>query len=131
MSGFGPGPYGGEAPGTYSGAYAQPYGYGHAQPYGNAHAYGPAPRPTNTLAIISLVCGIAGFLTGFSAVAAVICGHVARRQIARTGEDGNGMALAGLITGYIVSLLLLAYIAVVVILFLLFGLTAAAVIGAS
>jgi len=32
---------------------------------------------------------------------AVVTGHIARRQIRRTGEQGAGFALAGLILGYI------------------------------
>jgi hypothetical protein len=31
----------------------------------------------------------------------VILGHIARRQIRETGENGDGMALAGLILGYV------------------------------
>jgi hypothetical protein len=31
----------------------------------------------------------------------VVCGHVARNQIRRTGEQGARMALAGLILGWI------------------------------
>jgi hypothetical protein len=66
----------------------------------------PAPYPgqgaTNGSAIASLVCGLIGMLAFFpAAIAAVVCGHVARRQIARTGERGAGMALAGLILGYL------------------------------
>jgi hypothetical protein len=34
-------------------------------------------------------------------VPAVVCGHMARSQIRRTGEQGAGMALAGLIMGWI------------------------------
>jgi hypothetical protein len=35
------------------------------------------------------------------AIVAVITGHMARRQIRQTGEEGNGLALAGLILGYV------------------------------
>jgi hypothetical protein len=34
-------------------------------------------------------------------IPAVVCGHVARSQIRRTGEQGAGLALAGLILGWI------------------------------
>ncbi len=55
---------------------------------------GPTPR-TNVLAIVSIV-------TAFMApLAAVVTGHLALRQIARSGEEGRGLALAGLIIGYI------------------------------
>jgi Domain of unknown function (DUF4190)/Domain of unknown function (DUF1707) len=61
----------------------------------------PAP-PTNGLAIGSMVCGIAEIFTlGFAAIPAVILGHLARGQIKRTGERGDGMAIAGLILGYL------------------------------
>jgi hypothetical protein len=57
------------------------------------------------LAIASLVTGIAEFLFWplgfFSAIAAIVTGHMARRQIRQTGERGDGFALAGLIMGYI------------------------------
>lgn len=63
-----------------------------AQPY--PYAYAPEPR-TNVLAIISLV---SAFVVS---IAAVITGHIALSQIKRTGESGRGMALAGLIIGYV------------------------------
>ena len=57
---------------------------------------------TNALAITSLICGIAQFMFGpLATIPAVVCGHVARGQIRRTGEQGAGMALAGLILGWI------------------------------
>ena len=57
---------------------------------------------TNSLAITSLVCGIAQFMFGpLATIPAVVCGHMARSQISRTGEQGAGMALAGLILGWI------------------------------
>ena len=57
---------------------------------------------TNSLAITSLICGIAQFMFGpLATIPAVVCGHVARNQIRRTGEQGAGMALAGLILGWI------------------------------
>jgi hypothetical protein len=62
----------------------------------------PPPPGTNALAITSLVCGIGQFF-GFwllGTIPAIVCGHVARRQIRRTGEQGGGMALAGVILGW-------------------------------
>ena len=57
--------------------------------------------PTNGLAIGSLVCGILEFFTlGLASIPAVILGHLARGQIRRTGERGDGMAIAGLILGW-------------------------------
>lgn len=60
------------------------------------------PRKTNTLSIVSLVAGCAQFTFPFVAtVVAIVTGHLARSQVKRTGEDGAGMALAGLILGYL------------------------------
>ncbi len=65
----------------------------------------PQEKRTPGIAITSLVLGIfslccTGILT---AIPAVICGHVARSKINRSGGTlgGGGVALAGLITGYI------------------------------
>jgi hypothetical protein len=65
--------------------------------------YYPVPqRPTSGVAIASLICGIAEFFTlGIAAVPAVILGHVARANIKRTGEGGDGLAIAGLVLGYL------------------------------
>jgi hypothetical protein len=58
--------------------------------------------PTSGLAIGALVCGILEIFTlGFAAIPAVILGHLARTQIKRTGERGDGMAIAGLVLGYL------------------------------
>ncbi len=60
------------------------------------------PARTNALAIISLVAGCAQFFFCFvSSIVAVVTGHIARRQVKRTGEQGAGFALAGLILGYV------------------------------
>jgi hypothetical protein len=75
-------------------AYGPPPGYGPAG-YGPP-GYGPTygyPRPTNTMAILALV-----FIFVF-APASLVLGLVARRQIRETGEQGDGMALAGVIVG--------------------------------
>lgn len=86
------------APG-YPTAYAQPYG----QPY-------PTPQRTNGLAITSLICGIVAvvfcwaylILPLLAGVPAVITGHMALKK---TKSDptlgGRGLAITGLITGYI------------------------------
>lgn len=69
-----------------------------------AHPYLPGHRGTNGLAIVSIVCGGLGFMTGLSAIAAIITGHMALSQIKRTGEDGRGLAIAGLAMGYALTL---------------------------
>ena len=71
-----------------------------------------ASTQTNTLAIVSLVSSIVGmFSLGLGYIAGVVTGHIALGQIKRSGEQGRGMALAGLIIGYVgigLSVLLLA-----------------------
>ena len=65
----------------------------------------PQPPRNSPLAIWSLALGILS-LTCFSvltAIPGVICGHKARTQIKRSGGalTGEGLALGGLITGYV------------------------------
>jgi hypothetical protein len=57
-------------------------------------------KPANSLAVASMVLGLATPLFGLTAIPAVILGHKARRQIRYTGERGSGMALTGLIIGW-------------------------------
>ena len=101
-------------------AYSPPpeqQGYGPQQPYPPYQQpylpYPPAP-PTNGLAIASLVCGVGTFVIGLSFIPAIICGHIARGQIRRTGEQGGGLALAGLILGYVGGALFIAAVLVIV-----------------
>jgi len=61
----------------------------------------PPMARTNGLAIASLACGIAQFVVGpLATIPAIVFGHMARHQIRRTGEEGAGLALAGLILGW-------------------------------
>jgi Domain of unknown function (DUF4190) len=69
---------------------------------------------TNPLAIAALVCGIAQFAIGLTFIPAIICGHMARNQIRRTGEQGDGMALAGLILGYIGAVLFVIVLVIII-----------------
>ncbi|WP_051297305.1 DUF4190 domain-containing protein [Brevibacterium album] len=137
-SGYGLPAYGASAPQSYpaAGQGIDPYGaaaYG-ASTYGAAGygGYGqpPAYRPTNAMAIVALVCGLAGLFTGISALAGIICGHIARSQIARTGEQGGGMALTGLIIGYVVTIGWLLYFGLMIVLFIFLGAGSLAAAGA-
>ncbi len=69
-----------------------------------------AITPTSTLAVTSLVLGILSVLscTFFTGIPAIICGHIARSQIRQSGgtTKGEGLAMGGLITGYIGTLLM-------------------------
>ena len=61
----------------------------------------PVPARTNGLAIASLACGLAQFAFGpLATIPAIVLGHMARSQIRRTGEQGAGLALAGLVLGW-------------------------------
>jgi uncharacterized protein DUF4190/uncharacterized protein DUF1707 len=71
---------------------------------------------TNGLAVASLACGLAQFVFGpLPTIPAIVLGHVARHQIRRTGEQGAGMALAGLLLGWaavVLGVLMIAGLAV-------------------
>ncbi|MCW2889639.1 MAG: hypothetical protein QOE54_6897 [Streptosporangiaceae bacterium] len=76
--------------------------------------YGPGgpvyQARTNGLAITAMIMGILGFLTcGVTSVLALIFGHIASGQIKRTGENGQGMALTGIILGWILTGLWILY----------------------
>jgi Domain of unknown function (DUF4190) len=87
-------------------------------------------QPTNTLAIVSLVFGIGSYvvLPVIGAIVAVITGHMARGQIRQTGEGGSGLALAGLILGYVHLALAVIGIVILVIVAVFAG---AAIFGSS
>lgn len=65
----------------------------------------PATAPSSTMAIVSLIAGIVAWvvLPFISAIVAVACGHMARREIRDSGGrlTGDGMAIAGLVLGYL------------------------------
>jgi hypothetical protein len=52
------------------------------------------------MSIASLVLGLV-WLAGLGSVLAIIFGHLARGQVKRTGEQGGGLAIAGLVLGYV------------------------------
>ena len=73
-------------------------------PYG----WRPAP-PTNGMAIASVVLGILWLFWVGSALALVF-GYVGRNQIRQTGEGGDGLAIAGIVLGWIgIGLLVLSF----------------------
>jgi hypothetical protein len=108
-------PYGG-AP--VSPGYAVPPGSPPAYPGYPGYGYGtpmPVAAPNNPMAIVSLVLSLVGIACGLTAPVGAILGHVARRQIRQRGEGGAGMALAGIIVGWIVTGLYLIYIAFLIV----------------
>jgi hypothetical protein len=99
-------PPAGEQQNPYATPQQNPYAQSE-QPYGAAPAYGyqqQAPK-TNTLAIVSLIASLAGLITGISAIVGIITGHIALGQIKKTGENGRGLALGGVIAGYVITVL--------------------------
>ncbi|WP_246833473.1 DUF4190 domain-containing protein [Williamsia sp. 1138] len=99
------------APNTNSNAYSQTadpadtrndepqHTYGHEEESGAQMSPAPARRTnkTNVTAIVALILSVIGltFLIG------IVCGHVARAQIRRTGEQGASFAVAALWVGYL------------------------------
>ncbi|MDQ3431269.1 MAG: DUF4190 domain-containing protein [Actinomycetota bacterium] len=98
----------------------EPSGYGYGQGYGQSQpapyspppqggypgqypyaGYGPpAPARTNGMAIASMVLGIL-WIYWVGSILALIFGYIARRQIRERGEGGDGMAVAGIVLGWI------------------------------
>jgi hypothetical protein len=90
-------------------AYGPPPAYGGV---GYGYAAGPTATSTNGLAVASLVLGIL-WLDGIGSVLAVIFGFVALNQIKQRNQRGRGMAIGGLVLGWIgIALVALAVVAV-------------------
>ena len=90
---------------------AQPYA---GQPYGSAPYGAPYPGypaygqvyPRNDLAIWSLVLALAGLVLGFTlltGIPAVIVGRRARQAVARGEANNDGIAVAGIMIGWIAT----------------------------
>jgi Domain of unknown function (DUF4190) len=90
--------------------------------------YQPLPQPgirprTNPLAITSLVLGIVQFVGWFlillpgllAAILAIVLGFVSMQQTRRAGEAGRGLAIAGIVLGFlgiiVVGILVIAGVA--------------------
>jgi hypothetical protein len=97
------------------GGYGPPGAYGQAVGYG--YGYGVAPvRSTNGAAVAALVLGCVQFAVWILAtIPAIICGHVALSQIKRTGQEGRGMAIAGLVLGYLGLAVFVAFVVLVLV----------------
>jgi Domain of unknown function (DUF4190) len=100
-------PYG-QSYGGYQDPYAAPGSPASGAPYGQQPypqqgypqqgypQYGaPAAPGTNIMAILSLI-----FAFVFAPVG-IVLGHIAKKQIKQTGEQGDGLATAGLVLSYI------------------------------
>lgn len=90
-----------------------------------------AANRTNSLAIVSLIAGIGSFFAhivpgvgGFTvALVAIVTGYMARRQIRETGEQGMGLATAGMVIGIIHIALLGLLILFLIFLIFVMGVT--------
>lgn len=87
-------------------------------PYAGAAPYYGTGQQNHTLAIVSLICSVVGLVICTPAViAGVITGHMARKQIRENPNtySGAGMALAGVIVGWIgVALMIIGIIVVII-----------------
>jgi Domain of unknown function (DUF4190) len=70
------------------------------------HRATPAPPRMSRLATAALACAVAGPLTaGITAVPATIFGHMARRRVRRTGEQGFAAATSAVVPGWLTVLI--------------------------
>ena len=97
--------------------YPSPYPPGAGYPYqpytGDPYdPYRPLKPPgTNGKAVAALVCSLAGLVfCGLPSIAGIILGIMAMRETKRTGQDGFGLAVAGLAIGAVIVALMLLYI---------------------
>ncbi len=128
-SGSAPSPYGSTPPpyGSTPPAYgSNPPAYGSTPPaYGSQPAYGseqyaggygsPSPYgqpafgyPKNSLGVWSLVLGLVGLVLScglFTGIPAIIVGHRARSAVAEGQANNPGMATAGIVLGWIATIL--------------------------
>jgi hypothetical protein len=89
---------------TPSSSAENPYPYPGSYP----NQYKPEPK-YNLFALISFISAF------FLSVLAIVMGHIALSQIKKTGERGRGLALAGLILGYLGTLAGLAFTVVMIV----------------
>ncbi len=92
-------------------------------PDSSQNPYPVSGEKTSTLAVVSLVAGIAAwlFLPILGGIAAIVTGHLARREINENPGQltGSGLATAGLVLGYINVVLITIPCCVIIILALL------------
>jgi peptidyl-prolyl cis-trans isomerase B (cyclophilin B) len=77
-----------------------------AAPYAPAPPFPTAvqqpPASLNDLAVIALIASCVGL-----SIPGLVMGHLAMRQIKRSGDSGRGIALAAIIIGYAVTVIVL------------------------
>jgi len=103
----------------------QAYGPGVASGMPAMPGYQPTPQPgivrrTNTMAVTSLVLGMVQFvgwiiflLPGLlAAILAIVLGFVSIKQISRSGESGRGLAVTGIVLGFLAIIVVTILVAV-------------------
>ena len=108
--GYPPPGYPGTPPGyqPYAGAY--PYGTDPYDPY-----RATKPPGTNGKAIVALCTSLAGLVfCGLPSIVGLILGVIAIRETRRTGQDGYGLALGGVIVGGLVTVGWLLYFLLII-----------------
>jgi uncharacterized protein DUF4190 len=86
--------------------------HGQQPPYPYPYPYPPA-RQTNGMAIASMVLGIV-WVYWIGSILALIFGYLALAEIRRSRQGGEGMAIAGIVLGWIgVGVLAIVLLAVV------------------
>ena len=94
-----------------------PPAYGQPPSTGSGYQSG---QKTNGLAIAALVLGIAGlvfYACGVASILALVFGYMSRRQIDESGgtQGGRGMAIAGIIMGWIgVALVVIFWVVIII-----------------
>ena len=71
------------------------------QPYPQQY-YGPNPQTQkNWMGIVSLVASLSTIFTGIGCIAGIVFGHLGLNAVKKGEANNRGLALAGLITGYV------------------------------
>lgn len=90
--------------------YRAPHQLPYPAAYPNSHGYQTVVvhRGTNALAVATLVLALCG-----TAILPVILGHIALRQIRARDEAGTGLAISGLVLGYLQIVLYVVFFVMV------------------
>ncbi|MGH3822847.1 MAG: DUF4190 domain-containing protein [Pseudonocardiaceae bacterium] len=89
---------------------SQPPNYAYGQP---GYPGPPMQLPINGLAVASLVLGILWVLW-IGSILALIFGYIARNQIKERNEGGAGLAIAGIVLGWVGIGILAFYVIVII-----------------
>ncbi len=79
----------------------------YAAPPGASYPQRPAPpepwKAKNWMGITSLVLSLMGLVTGISAIAGIVFGHLSLSAVKHGEADNRSVGLAGLIVGYVLT----------------------------